>query len=88
MHLGDERCNDANRSPDDYPWDGTSSASCSAFVDPHDPKAVFQIIIGPWQICDIVALKQPGAEVVRNVEKVVDGWGQSAQATLLRRHVR
>jgi hypothetical protein len=38
-------------------------------MDPCDPKAVFQIIVGARQSLDVIALKETGGEVVGDVTK-------------------
>jgi hypothetical protein len=42
-------------------------------MDPCDPKAVFQIIVGARQSLDVIALKETGGEVVGDVTKMLNG---------------
>jgi hypothetical protein len=41
----------------------------------HGPEALFQVIIGRWQIWDIIAMKKPWGKAVGRFDEMVDGLG-------------
>jgi len=85
--LGDHGCDDANGTTDDYPSNGPTSARRSSLMDPCHPKAMFQIIIGPRQSLDVIALKQASREVVSDVTKVLNGLSQQSYVGFLLLHL-
>jgi hypothetical protein len=52
-----------------------------------DAKTMFQVIVGPRQVWEVITRKQTRREVLGDLHKVIDSRSESAQARLLFLHV-
>ncbi len=42
-------------------------------MNPCDPKAMFQVIVGAWQALQVIAVKEASRKVVGDVAKMLNG---------------
>ena len=54
---------------------------------PNDPKGVLQIVVGPWQMGNIVAMEQSWRKAGGDLEKLVDGTGQGTHLRFALAHL-
>src|SRR5579871_998943 len=59
-----------HRATNDDAGDGSSPTRGASLMDPGDPKAVLQVIVGTWQAHDVITPKQSHGEIVGDVTKM------------------
>lgn len=62
----------ANRPMHDQPRKRTFSSGRSPFMETHLTKGLLQIIVGPWQIRNLIAEKEMGSIAVRPLHEMGD----------------
>jgi hypothetical protein len=66
---GDDRRDHADGTAHDHAWNGPTSACGPSLMNPCDPKAMFQVIVGTRQALHVIALKEARRKVVGEVAK-------------------